>query len=123
MRRWTSIVVLVLVILGGIAIGVSAYHAGVNHGLVQAGHATQVVRVMGPGFGFPFGLILFPLFFFLILALVRGAFWGRRWGGSGHEHAGPWSKGGPTRFEEWHRRQHEEGAGDRPGGSGEPAQV
>ncbi len=122
MRRWTSIVVLLLVILGGIAIGVSAYHAGVNHGLVQAGHATQVVRVMGPGFGFPFGLILFPLFFFLILALVRGAFWGRRWGG-GHEHAGPWSKGGPPRFEEWHRRQHEEGAGDRPGGGGEPAQV
>ena len=54
MRRWTSIVVLLLVILGGIAIGVSAYNAGVNHGLVQAGHA-QVVRVVGHGFGFPFG--------------------------------------------------------------------
>jgi hypothetical protein len=122
MRRWTSIVVLLLVILGGIAIGVSAYNAGVNHGLVQGGHA-QVVRVVGHGFGFPFGLFLFPLFFFLILALIRGALWGRRWGGSARGHHGPWTKGSPPPFEDWHRRLHERDAGDRPGAGGEPAQV
>src|SRR5438552_3060064 len=45
-RRATAIVVLLLVILGGVAIGDGAYHAGVNDGLTQAGHASQVVRVV-----------------------------------------------------------------------------
>ena len=105
MRRATAIAVVVLVILAGVAIGVSSYHAGVTHGLTQAGHATQVVRVEEPGGFFPFGFILFPLFFFLIFGLFRAAWGGRRWGGYG----GGWGERRvPPMFEDWHRRAHEE---------------
>jgi hypothetical protein len=123
MRRGIGIAVLLLVILGGIAIGVSAYNAGVTHGLAEAATDGQVVRVVGPGYGFfPFGLFLFPLFFFGIFALARFA-WGRGWSGHGH---GPYARGSwghetPTRFEEWHRRQHEQGTGDHTPAGGEPA--
>jgi hypothetical protein len=126
MRRSMWIGALLLVILGGIAIGVGAYNAGVSHGLSQAAHSDQVVRVIGPGFGFPFGLFLFPLFFFAIFALVRGAFWRRRWeGGHPHPHAGPgnWTRGGPAMFEDWHRRQHDQITGEHPGAGGEPAHA
>jgi hypothetical protein len=119
MRRATTIAVLLLVILGGVAIGAGAYHAGVSHGLAQAGHATQVVRVVGPGFGFPFGLFLFPLFFILIFALARGLFWSRRGGGPSHWDADR-RRGRGEMFEDWHRRQHEQQR-ERAGTSGEPA--
>ena len=124
MRRGTMIVVVLLAVLGAIAIGVGAYNVGLSEGLEQSGRAGEVVRVIRPGFGhFPFGLILFPLLFIGLFVLLRGAFWGPRWGGGG---AGPW---GPDHFmrdrsemfDEWHRRQHEPGAGDRPAASGEPA--
>jgi hypothetical protein len=120
-----AIVVLLLVILGGVALGVGAYSAGVAHGLARSAHAVQVVRVVGPGFGFPFGLLLFPLFFFLILAVLRGAFWGRRWGGDGHGHTGPpWTKQGSNRLDDWHRRAHAGAeAADHPGTGGEASQV
>jgi hypothetical protein len=125
MRRGIGIAVLLLVILGGIAIGVGAYNAGVSHGLAEAATDGQVVRVVGPGYGFfPFGLFLFPLFFFGIFALARLS-WGRRWGGHGHgfSSGGPWGTEGPKRFEEWHRRQHEQGEGDHTPAGGEPASV
>src|SRR5436309_16059989 len=84
MRRGMAIVVLILAILGGVAIGVGAYHAGVTHGLAQAATGGQVVRVIGPGWGFfPFGIFLLPLFFFLIFGLLRVPFFGRRWHGHG----------------------------------------
>ena len=136
MRRGYAIAVLLLVILGGVAIGVGAYNAGVTHGLTQAREGARVIRVVGPGYGFgffPFGLFLFPLFFFLVFGLFRAAFWGRRWGGHGHGRwgesgedqpdAGQWPKGRGAMFEEWHRRQHQEGAGNHPGPGGEPASV
>jgi hypothetical protein len=124
MRRSMAIVVLALVILGGVALGIGAYNAGVAHGLAQGDHAVQVIREVRPGFGFPFGLLLFPLFFFLVFEGIRGAMWGRRWGG-GHGHGGPqpWMKEGAARFDDWHRRAHEQDAGDHPGAGGEPAQV
>src|SRR5207247_8480382 len=81
MRRATVIVVALLVALAGVAIGVGAYHAGLTNGLDQAGHAERVVRVVGPGYGFPFGLLLFPLFLLAFFALARTARWGRRWAG------------------------------------------
>ena len=126
MRRWTAVLALVLVILGGVAIGASAYHAGYDHGLEASGRVTQIVREVGPG-GFGFGFILFPLlFFFLFFSVIRAAFWGRRWGGPGrwgpdHGERGDWK--GPRKFEEWHRRQHEQAAGDHPGAGGEPASA
>jgi hypothetical protein len=138
MRRGWALAVLLLVILAGIAIGVGAYNAGVSHGLAQAREGGQVVRVVGPGYGFgffPFGLFLFPLFLFLIFGLFRAAFWGRRWGGPGGHWDGPghegsssgqWGKGRGAMFEEWHRRQHEEppsATPDQPGPGGQPASV
>lgn len=124
MRRWYTVGVLALVLLGGIAVGVGAYNVGLKEGLERTGQATEIVRYVGPGFGgFPFGLILFPLFFFGIFALMRGAMWRRH--GDGHRHGpGPW--GGPggrgpwsDRAQEWHRLQHE---GAKPASAGgEPA--
>ena len=125
MRRWTAVLALVLVILAGVAIGVGAYHAGYNHGLEASGRVTQIVREVGPG-GFGFGFILFPLFFFLLFfVVIRSIFWGRfggpgRWG-PGHGEHGEWRE--PRRFEDWHRRQHEQATGDHPGAGGEPAGV
>jgi hypothetical protein len=125
MRRTMWIGVLLLAILAGAAIGVGSYHAGVNHGLTQAGHADQVVRVVEPGGFFPFGLFLFPLFFFGFFFLVRAAFWGRRGGGPGGPWSHPehWSNEGPGRLQDWHRRQHEQQAGDHPSSGGEPMKV
>ena len=134
MRRARGVALLLLVILVGVSIGVGAYHAGVNHGLTQAREGGQIIRVVGPGYGFgffPFGLFLFPVFFFLIFGLFRAAFWGRRWGGPGPGRegweSGHWSKGGRgAMFEDWHRRQHQqepEQSGQSPGPGGEPASV
>lgn len=126
MRRGIGIAVLLLVILAGIAIGVSSYNAGVSHGLAEAANGGQIVRVVGPGYGFfPFGLFLFPLFLIGIFAFFRFAFWGRRWGGygPGHHGPGPWKEEGPKMAEDWHRRQHEQDSGDHTPAGGEPSSV
>lgn len=131
MRRATVIGVTLLVIAAGVLIGVGAYHAGVSHGLVQAGHG-EVVGVVRPGFGygwgpgfFPFGFLLFPLFLFGFIFLLRGLFWGRRWGGpGGYGYGGGhgWEEKGRM-FEDWHRRQHEQSSGDHTPAGGEPASA
>jgi hypothetical protein len=131
MRRGIGIGVLLLVILAGIALGVGAYHAGVSHGVAEAASDGRVVRVVGPGYGFgffPFGLFLFPLFFIALFSLFRWAWWGRSWGhdhdhSHGHHGHGPFGPGGHDRFEEWHRRQHEQDAGDHTPSGGEPSSV
>jgi hypothetical protein len=125
MRRGIGLVVLILLIAGGVALGVGAYNAGVNHGeaqaLVDSSSGSQVVHVVetGRGWGFfPFGFLFFPFVFFGFFALMRILFWRRAWGHHGH---GP--IGGPggghmaERFEEWHRTQH---AGADAGGSSPP---
>jgi hypothetical protein len=135
MRRAMVIGAVLLAILAGVGIGVAAYNAGLDQGVAeglrQSGQDAQAVRVIGPRYGhgygygwgfFPFGLILFPLLVIGIILLVRGAFWRGRWGGPGGYGPsgygwgppGPWGQGGPQRFEEWHRRQHDQ-PGDRPG--------
>jgi hypothetical protein len=113
MRRWTGVLAVVLVMVALIAVGNIAYHRGLDEGIVrgleQAGSDVQVVRVSGRGFGggygfFPFGLLFFPLFLFLIFGLFRRAAW------KGGHHHGP--GGWQDRYEDWHRRQHEGGTGD-----------
>ena len=124
-----GIVVLVLVILAGVGVGVGAYNAGLSEGLTRSGNAVEVVRV-GPGFGyFPFSLFLFPLLLIAFFAIGRRAFWhGPR---GDHPHDGPWGHGSwkegtprfEERFQEWHRRQHEEPIAGEHGAGGEPAGV
>lgn len=141
MRRTMVVGAAILAVLAVIGIGVVAFNAGIDEGvsrqLASSGDTGQVVRVVGhgwgygPRFGFPFGLILFPLFIIGIVLLVRGAFWrgrwgGARWGGPGYGPGGygpPGGWGGPQAFDEYHRRLHEQpaapaGPGDAPGGSG-----
>ena len=146
MRRTMVVGAVILAIVAMVGIGVAAFNAGVHQGvtseLAQSGSADQVVRVVGPGygwygygrgFGFPFGLILFPLFIIGIVLLVRGAFARGRWGGprwgpggwgpggpGGYGPRGPW--GGSAAFDEYHRRLHEAqnpaGPDDAPAGGG-----
>lgn len=124
MRRGFGVGVMILSIALAIAVGIGAYHWGYNQGL-DANGSVEVVRYVGYGAGgfFPFGFLLFPLFFFGLIFLIRGAFW-RRW--NGHGHHGPMGPGGgpePRRqaFEDWHRRQHEPGTGEGGSAGGEPA--
>ena len=136
MRRAIVIGAAVLVLLAAIGIGVGVYNAGVHdgvaQGLQQSGENTQVVRVIDGGYRhgygfFPFGFFLFPLVVIGIILLARGAFWRGRWGGpwrggpygGGWGGPGPWGPGGPQRYEEWHRRQHEEKADQQPGATAE----
>ena len=124
MRRAFVVGLVLLLALAGVAIGIGAYHAGYNHGLDQVASGARVVHVVGPGYGgFPFGLFLFPLVFIGIFLLLRGAFWGRRWGGPGSwgPGGGHWNRG--QMFEEWHRRQHDESAPGQPGSGEEHARV
>ena len=144
MRRAIGIGVVVLVLLAGIGIGVGVYNAGVHdgisQGLQQSGENTEVVRVVdrgfrGGGYGygfFPFGFIFFPLLVIGIILLARAAFWGGRGGGpwrggpygGGWGGPGPWAQGGPQqRFEDWHRRQHEQRTDEQPSTTGEQADV
>jgi len=127
MRRATAIGVTLLGVAAAVLIAVGAYHAGLSHGLAQHG---QVVHVIGPGYGwgggwgfFP-GFLLFPLFLFGIFFLVRGLFWSRRWGGPGPGggHEDHWQDRS-RRFEDWHRRQHEQASGDHPSAGGEPSSA
>jgi hypothetical protein len=148
MRRTMVVGAAILAVLAVIGIGVAAFNAGIDEGvsrqLASSGETGQVVRVVGHGwgygygrgFGFPFGLILFPLFVIGIVLLIRGAFWRGRWGGPrwggpggwgpggpGGPGYGPGPWGGPTGFDEYHRRLHEQppapaGPDDAPSGSG-----
>jgi hypothetical protein len=118
----------IVVIVGLLLVGVTAYNAGVSAGLAEAG------RVLGPGdrvaypyiypgFGFGFfGFFGALLFFLLIFGLLRAVFGGGRrgsWQGGGRwrEGHGSWAAGAPM-FEEWHRRMHEGETGETTGGQG-----
>ena len=122
-RRWVGVILLLLVVIGGgFAIGATAYHAGFVHGAVNAGARVVYARPYGYGWGFfPFGLFLFPLFFILLLMGIRLLVFGgarRRWDGGGWGGpggpgpVGPGSPGGDwrtgrERIEAWHREAHE----------------
>jgi len=104
---------LLLALIAATVVGVLSYNAGVSHGLAlapataaapPAGTVPYVfVRPWGWGFGWGFGPFFFLAVWFLMFAVFRGLFWGgmyrRGWYGPG------W---GGQRFDEWHRRAHEE---------------
>ncbi len=109
-RRGLLAVVLILVAVG---VAAAAYQAGVARGVVESGRLPAPAPGVPPygyygpywhgPFGFGFFGFLFPLlFFFLIFVLLRGLFWGPRWGWHG-----PWRYGAPPSLEEWHRKAHE----------------
>ncbi len=103
MRRGFSIVVVLLLIAAGVAIGVGAYDAGYDRGL-EANGSVQIVRTVGPGWGFFPGFFFFPLIIIAILFATRG-FRHRGWHGGPGGHNG-WSHV-EERSAEWHRAQHE----------------
>jgi hypothetical protein len=105
-HRWITFVGALLLAL---AVGLTAWQAGVAHGIEQSGKI--VVPPSGPypyqyygghrawGFG-GFGFLFVPLFFAFWFFVVRSLFWRRAWYGGG----------GPRgRFDEWHRQAHARG--------------
>lgn len=65
----------------------------------------STIVVEGGRHGFPFGLLLIPLFLLLVFGLLRWTFWGPPGGG-------PWSPPPDDRareqwLAEWHARQHQ----------------
>ena len=114
-----GILLAIVLIVGAVALGYSAYSMGVSQGLAESGKlpTTGVAPVPYPfygaffyrPFGFGFGILgcLFPLFFFLLLfSLIRLVIWGPRWGWRHHRH---WDRGErdvPPMVEEWHRKMH-----------------
>src|SRR5580765_1584743 len=108
-RLLRALTIGMLIIVGAAVIGIGAYNAGVAQGIVESGRMIAAPPTGTPyvyvwprpwGFGFfPFGPILFFLFFFVV---VRGLLWRGRWhGGWRHRYDGI-----PPAFEEWHRRAH-----------------
>ncbi len=135
--RTIAAVVLTLLLVGGaVAIGVTAYNAGVTQGLVESGQVVVAPgTAVGPyvggpyvggygydhgGFGF-FGFLGTILFILLVIALFRAVLgggrgrggWGRGWGGhgwggpGGPYGQGPWS----DRAREFHDELHRTGGG------------
>jgi hypothetical protein len=105
MRGITALIVTLIV---AAVVGIGAYQLGVAQGLATNGApAVAPVAYYHPFFwgGFGFLGFLFPLLFiFLIFALARGFWGGRRYyGGWGHYYGDP-----DARFAEWHKRMHGE---------------
>ncbi len=117
-------VLLALVLIAGmVGAGIYVYNVGVAQGLAESGKlaapptgAAPYPYFGGPffyhrPFGFGFLGCLFPLLFLMFFVmLLRGILWRGRWGHGMHH--GPWEKGAPPMFEEWHRKMHEPQAGD-----------
>ena len=125
MRRGMWIGVAAIVVAVGILVGVASYHAGVNHGIQQAGEAGRIVQVYGYGGGFPFGFFVFPLVIFGVFA-IAAAGRRRRWAAMGG--GGPGSLGGPggkwgwdqDAVREMHERLHQQAGSDA---GGEPSRA
>jgi hypothetical protein len=140
------------IVVGGGLVAQAAYQAGLNTAITTAAAnapaGTVVTPVAPGGYGYPYGYGYGPgwgwghgfsifgflgtlLVIFIIVGLLRAAFWrGRGWGGgwgSGYgKWGGPGGPGGPGRwgdpnhdprsrfhqtFEDWHREAHGESTG------------
>ena len=132
MNRGFRVGALLAATLLAVVVGVASYNAGVSHGLAVAAPAAAAAaqgQAPAPGvpgvpyypyyYGWhrPWGFGFFPFGFLMIffwIALFRLAFgwgWRRRYYGGG-PYCG--SYGGPAGFDEWHRRAHEQMAGQPP---------
>lgn len=108
-HRWIAFVGALLLAL---AVGLTAWQAGVAHGIEQSGKI--VVPPSGPypvpypyyGWHRPwgFGFLFVPLFFAFWFFVIRGLFWRRAWYGGGYGPRG--------RFDEWHRQAHARGTAE-----------
>ena len=116
-NRWA---VAAFVVLVAAAVGFAAYNVGVSHGVALTppvasgalpgvttpGGAPVVIypygwhRPWGFGFGFVFPFFFFALWFLAVRALFWRGSW-RRWHDTGPHEI-------PSRFDEWHRRAHEQ---------------
>jgi hypothetical protein len=133
----TLLRVLAVVILAGllVALGAGIYTAGLNAGATSvsaSGAVVAPVHVVTYGWGFGgaiFGFFGFLLLLFLVIGLLRFAFWGGRgrghgWGG---RYYGGWGGPYPTEggerpchpaeamLDDWHRRAHGEPPGTESG--------
>ena len=132
-RTLIRVVLLLVIVVGAGALGVSAYNAGVTAGLAAGGEGSLAVAPVvypyagwgwhGGGFGF-FGFLGFLFFLFLLFGLIRAATWGgrRAWGGGPGRWGGPgWGSPGRHGSDRWHeheglreihRKLHETEAGE-----------
>ena len=143
-RTIASILLVIILGVGAVALGVTAYNAGVSAGLAQnvadAGGSVVVAPgypagpYVGYGWGHGFGFFWFfgfLLFIFIVFGLIRAAFgWGRGWGrGYGPGGWGPGSgRGYDHRRDAWndrvrevHDELHRSGGTGGAGGTGGPA--
>ena len=123
-----------------ISVGAGIYNAGVAQGIVDAGRfpAGAAVPVAGYGYGWHggpgiFGILIGLFFLFILIGIIRAAFFGGRgrggwghhgWGHHGHGYGpGPWGRAfepgegrrswreeRESRIADWHRRLHDEEA-------------
>ncbi|HKH47595.1 MAG TPA: hypothetical protein VKM72_23305 [Thermoanaerobaculia bacterium] len=117
-HRWIAFVGALLLAL---VVGLTAWQAGVAHGIEQSGKIVVAPSGPHPGpypypypyygwhrpWGFGFGFLFIPLFFAFWFFVVRGLFWRRA--GYGYGGCGP-----RGRFDEWHRQAHARDTGDAP---------
>lgn len=125
-----GILLALVLITGAVSLGAYAYNIGIAQGLAQSAtlndlspgaQAVPYPYYGGPfwfyrpfGFG-PFACFGPFLFVFIIFFLVRGLWWGGRWGhhGPGWKH-GQWDRSIPPMFEAWHRQAHGQEAAPTP---------
>ena len=104
---WRGVLIAVLCIGTAAAIGVSAFHLGMAHGLAAAGQApVGAPGIASYAYAWPYpwhGFFLAPLFWLFLTVLMVRALVGRRsWRGGCHYR----DDGVPPAFEAWHRRAH-----------------
>jgi hypothetical protein len=118
-----ALVLVLLLALGAAAVGVTAFNAGVQRGLVDAGRtavlpeaASRVYVMTGPWHGGVFPVVPLVIGFVVVAFLLRAFAWRGRGG------CGPYrGHGVPPAFDEWHRRAHDRMAGGSTAGTDRPA--
>lgn len=109
MNGRSGLAVLMFAVVLAIGVGVLSYNAGVSHGLALAPAAGATTGAIPPvfyrpwGWGWGFSPLFFLGFWFIMVFIFRGLFWGGMYRRCGY---GPGWRA--NAFDEWHRRAHEE---------------